>query len=198
MAAFGEGSLADLSRRIAEDSELSTLLANAFEFDVERKVESESSRLASGVPLECIAGDFTGGMFYLCGPAGYPRPVLYASSEGEAGVVAANLGEALELVVGLPCWRDALGYSEGGDLGAMESATELLYRDIAAGRSGVGVEQLRVAALLDITLVARSVLVARLHEAVKSAGPGFTFADETGEYGTLFGPFSTSRNVRWR
>jgi hypothetical protein len=188
----------DLLQRIGEDQEISMLLADAFEFDVRRKTGGESPRLDSGLPIEGIAGDFTGGTFYLCGDVGSPRPVLYASSEGDAGIIATDLREALVLVVGFPYWRDSLKYSAGGDLGAMESATAFLCRDMMADRPAIVAEQSRVAESLCVPLETPSVLVARLHAAVKSAGPDFAFIDDTGEYGGLFGPFLPSRNRRWQ
>ncbi|MDX8148366.1 hypothetical protein SK854_40065 [Lentzea sp. BCCO 10_0061] len=59
-----------------------------------------------------MAGDFAGGQFYLCGDAGSERPVLHASSEGQAGLVANNLREAVELVVGLPHRQDCLTFAD--------------------------------------------------------------------------------------
>ncbi|WP_150130476.1 hypothetical protein [Streptomyces sp. 150FB] len=188
----------DLLQRVNEDRELAVLLADAFEFDVRRKAGSESPRLVSGLPLEGIAGDFTGGTFYLCGTVSSPRPVLYASSEGDAGIIATGLSQALALIVGFPYWRDSLEYSAGGDLGAMESATAFLLRDMMANRPAMEAEQSWVADSLCMPIETPLVLVARLHEAVKNAGSGFTFIDETGEYGNLFGPFSPSRNQRWK
>jgi hypothetical protein len=188
----------DLLQRIAEDQELAVLMADAFEFDVRRKGGGESPRLISGLPLEGIAGDFTGGVFYLCGTVGSPLPVLYASSEGDAGIIATDLSEALALVVGFPYWRDCLNYSAGGDLGAMQSAAAFLWRDMMVNRPAVSAEQSWVAEALCLSLESPSVLMARLHAAVKNAGPDFAFIDETGEYGSLFGPFSPSRNQSWR
>jgi hypothetical protein len=181
-----------------EDQRLSALLADAFEFDVRRKAGGGSPRLPSGLPLEGIAGDFTGGMFYLRGALDSPRPVLYASSDGDAGIIATDLREALVLVVGFPYWRGPLTYSAGGDLGAMESATALLCRDMMADRPAIGAEQSWVSESLGVPLETPSVLVARLHAAVKSAGPDLSLTDDTGEYGSLFGSFSPSRNQRWQ
>ncbi|MCI3269602.1 hypothetical protein [Streptomyces cylindrosporus] len=188
----------NLLQRIEEDEELAALLGDAFEFDVRRKAGDESARLASGLPIEAVAGDFTGGMFYLCGTGASARPMLYASSEGDAGIIATDLREALGLVVGFPYWRDCLKYSAGGDLAAMESATGFLCRDLVANWPAVGAEQSRVAEALGLALAPPLALTVRLYEGVKSAGPGFAFSDDTGEYGSLFGPFPPSRNQSWR
>ncbi|MFD5634772.1 hypothetical protein ACFWJM_11605 [Streptomyces sp. NPDC127077] len=41
------------------------LLRASFEFDVARRDCGDGRRLASGAPLEPIAGDFTGGAYFL-------------------------------------------------------------------------------------------------------------------------------------
>jgi hypothetical protein len=99
---------AELLRRIRENADLGAFLAVFPEFDVGRREPRDEPRLASGAPLHAIAGDFTGGMFYLCGDEPSTQPVLYASSEGEAGVIAPSLPEALAVLIGLPHWRDCL------------------------------------------------------------------------------------------
>ncbi|MEU2079844.1 hypothetical protein [Streptomyces sp. NPDC013489] len=188
----------DLLRQIDADRGLATLLADSFEFNVRRKMADESPWLSSGLPLEGIAGDFTGGMFYLCGNVESSRPVVYASSEGDAGIIAADLREALALIIGLPYWRDVLKYSAGGDLSAMKLAADFLCRDMIANRPSIAAEKSWVAETLGIRLEPHSVLMARLHMAVKSAGSDFSFVDETGEYGGLFGQFSPSHNRSWQ
>ncbi|MFJ9898501.1 hypothetical protein ACIQPR_34725 [Streptomyces sp. NPDC091280] len=124
--------------------------------------------------------------------------MLHASSEGDAGIIATDLREALVLVVGFPCWRDSPKYSAGGYLGFMESATDFLCRDMMLDRPALAAEQARVAESLGLSLEAPTVLVARLHTAVKNLSPDFAFIDDIGEYGGLFGPFPTSRNQRWQ
>lgn len=52
--------------------------------------------------LEGVAGYFTGGTFFLCDDRREAPPVLYASSEGQAGLIGQSLAEALEIMVGLP------------------------------------------------------------------------------------------------
>ncbi|MDJ0380139.1 hypothetical protein [Streptomyces sp. G-G2] len=187
-----------LLHQINEDHEISTLMANVFEFDVRRKSGGEFPRLTSDLPLEGIAGDLTGGMFYLCGAAESTRPVLYASSEGDAGVIATDLRDALALIVGFPYWRDSLKYSASGELSAMESATTFLCRDTLTSLPALNIKQRRIAELLCVPLESPSTLVRRLHSAIKGAGPDFSFTDDTGEYGSLFGLFPPSRNRLWQ
>ena len=189
----------ELISAIRGDAELHRFLAESPEFNVDRRNRSEGARLSSGAALEEVAGDFTGGSFFLCGEAGAAaRPVLYASSEGAAGVLGSDLSAALELMIGLPYWRDCLGFSAGGDLAVMRTAARLLQEDLLARDPGVEAAQDRAAAALGVARPPVPELVARLQAAVADAGPDFGYADETGSYGGLFGPFEPSRNPRWR
>ncbi|MEV8378121.1 hypothetical protein AB0P21_35610 [Kribbella sp. NPDC056861] len=188
----------DLSSRIIEDRDLSSLLADLFDFNVSRQAGADSPRLISGQQLKSIAGAFSGGEFYLCGMRGTRRPVLCASSEGEAGRIADDLRDALRLMIGFPYWRDALKYSANGDLASMEVATGFLWRDLLAKHPEIVDKQSRVAGMLGVDLDTPLELITRLHAVVKDAGQDFLFADDTGEYGSLFGPFPPSRNQRWQ
>ena len=67
-------------------------------------------------PFEIVAQRASGCIYALAGPR---RHVLLATSEGQAGIVAANLKECLELVVAHPYWQDVLCFGNG-DLSAMQ------------------------------------------------------------------------------
>lgn len=92
---------------LAAQPALAGLAARSFGFDLRRAGHGGAVRLASGAPLEPIAGDDTGGTYFVCGGGA----VLYADREGRAGVIGDSPDEALELLVGLPCWHDLLHLS---------------------------------------------------------------------------------------
>jgi hypothetical protein len=46
-------------------------------------------------------------------------PILYVTSEGQAGTIAPHLTALLGTFVGAPYWQDLLKFSGGGDLGEM-------------------------------------------------------------------------------
>ncbi|MFD7812902.1 hypothetical protein ACFV6E_08155 [Streptomyces sp. NPDC059785] len=69
-----------------------------------RAYHVEEVHLASGASLEPIAGDDTGGTYFLCGGTA----VLHASSDGYASLVADSVGEALEELIRLPAWCEEL------------------------------------------------------------------------------------------
>jgi hypothetical protein len=94
----------DLLAQIRATPWLQELLRADFDFDLGRDEPVEPVHLPDGTPLTPVAGDAAGGTFLLT-PAG---AVVYAGSEGEGGLIAADLRTALALVVGLPSLHDAL------------------------------------------------------------------------------------------
>nr|WSZ99880.1 hypothetical protein OH820_33310 [Streptomyces sp. NBC_00857] len=102
--------------------DLAELAAFPFEFDVDRAYHVEEVHLASGASLEPIAGDDTGGTYFLCGGTA----VLHASSEGDASLFADSVGEALEILVRLPAWCENISaeLDEEGLLAEIRAADE--------------------------------------------------------------------------
>ncbi|MEU9140937.1 hypothetical protein AB0D33_34130 [Streptomyces sp. NPDC048404] len=143
------------------------------------------------------AGDYTGGAFFLCGD-GKDRPVLYASSEGQAGLIGRNVAEALEIMVGLPSWWDCLKFSGAGDLAVMRRAADHLRDDELRNDSEMDADRATAAHALDLELGAIPNLLARLHAAVPGTAPDFVLTNEAREYETLFGPWMPSRNPAWQ
>ena len=78
--------------------DLAALAAYPFGFDLERVGHVEEVRLANGAPIEPIAGNDSGGTYFLCARG----EVLYADSEGRAGLIADSTDDALALLIGLP------------------------------------------------------------------------------------------------
>ncbi|WP_204043453.1 hypothetical protein [Acrocarpospora phusangensis] len=98
----------DLLRRIEATPELADLLTWPGDFDVARRDPVEELILPNQLALTPIAGDGSGGTYFLCGAPGTARPVLYADSEGQATLMAADLVEAVTLIAAYPYWRDLL------------------------------------------------------------------------------------------
>ncbi|QOV34814.1 hypothetical protein IM697_32625 [Streptomyces ferrugineus] len=86
-------------RLLRENPRLAELTAFPFGFDIARAAHGhvEEVRLASGGPLEVVAGDDTGGTYFVCADGS----VLYADSEGSAGIIGSSVDEALEIRIGL-------------------------------------------------------------------------------------------------
>lgn len=86
-------------RVLRENPRLAALAAYPFNFDIGRAAHGhvEEVRLASGGPLGTVAGDDTGGTYFVCADGS----MLYADSEGSAGIVGSSVDEALEIMIGL-------------------------------------------------------------------------------------------------
>ncbi|MFE5814656.1 hypothetical protein ACFQ6S_14785 [Streptomyces sp. NPDC056479] len=86
-------------RALRENRRLAELAAFAFDFDIDRAAHGhvEEVRLASGGPLGIVAGDATGGTYFVCADGS----MLYADSEGSAGIIGSSVDEALEIRIGL-------------------------------------------------------------------------------------------------
>ncbi|MFI6638737.1 hypothetical protein [Streptomyces sp. NPDC050504] len=109
--------------------DLADLAAFPFDFDVDRARHVEDVHLASGKPLEPIAGDDTGGTYFLCDGGA----VLYASSEGDAVLIAESVREALEMSVRLPGWCEDLapGLDEEGLRAAVRAGDDEAREEFA-------------------------------------------------------------------
>ncbi|MFE5888208.1 hypothetical protein ACFQ6E_04670 [Streptomyces sp. NPDC056462] len=86
-------------RVLRKNPRLAELAAYPFNFDIGRAAHGhvEEVRLASGGPLDIVAGDDTGGTYFVCADGS----MLYADSEGSAGIVGSSVDEALEIMIGL-------------------------------------------------------------------------------------------------
>jgi hypothetical protein len=174
------------------------LLQSSFGFDIGRKRCGDGLRLASGAPLEPIAGEFAGGAYLLCAEEDGRRPVVFASSEGEGGLIADDLTDALEIIVGL-AWQDCLRFSGGGDVDVMQVCARHLERFLARDNPDLAKERAQVAAALSLRVVPVADLVIRLHGAASRTAPDFVVTTEDGQaYDRPFGEYSEPRHGGWR
>jgi hypothetical protein len=97
--------------------------------------------------------------------AGTPR-VLYVTSEGAAGIVAADLAEFIGLVAACPYWHDLLKFSGNGKLDEMRRAAAVLE----AGTVGdTGLDEARALLKSELRLPEPADPVRSLHRAVSSS-----------------------------
>ncbi|HEY5837084.1 hypothetical protein [Streptomyces sp.] len=155
-----------LLRQLLRIPEAEEFLAWPGDFEPSRSGHGEEIHLPSGVPLKAVAGDGAGGTYYQVGAVGEAnRPVLYVSAEGEAGLIADSLAEALELLIGLPYWQDCLpgrGFLPDG----LEAQYRTTFPDLDERRD-------RVAALLGLGRPPAAELMTRLHACVARSVPEY-------------------------
>ncbi|MFC8428995.1 hypothetical protein [Streptomyces sp. NPDC057253] len=175
-------------RLLRQDSRLAALAGFPFDFTLERAEYGhvEPVRLASGGPLEAIAGDDSGGTYFRCGDGS----VLYADSEGGAGIIGSGVDEALEMLIGLPGWRDCVRLSpEDGEERILAHVAEV-ERGIRE-ECGISLDEERAGLRSALGFPERSPveLVRMLHTALSRTEPDFVLlnAEEGGAY-DLIGP----------
>ncbi|MEU6705411.1 hypothetical protein [Streptomyces wuyuanensis] len=187
----------DLLDLIRATPEIDLLLRSSFGFDIDRKYYGEGLRLASGLPLEVIAGESAGGAYFLCAEQNGRRPVVYASSEGEGGLLADDLADALEIIIGLE-WRDCLTFSGGGDVEAMQISAQHLERSRGKYNPDIDNEAAQVAAALSLRVVPVGDLVIRLHAAASKTEPDYVVTADDGEaFDSPFGELVEPRHGGW-
>lgn len=178
--------------------EIDLLLRSSFGFDIHRTHYGEGLGLASGAPLEVIAGESAGGAYFLAVEQDGRRPVVYASSEGEGGLLAEDLADALEIIIGLQ-WHDCLTFSGGGDLEVMQASAQRLERTRDKYNPDIDIEAARVAEALSLRIVPAADLVVRLHAAASKTEPDYIVTDEDGQaFDPLFGEHLEPRLGGWR
>ncbi|GGJ80308.1 hypothetical protein GCM10011583_09790 [Streptomyces camponoticapitis] len=155
---------------LRQDRRLAELAAFPFDFDLDRAVHGhvEEVRLASGEALETVAGDDTGGTYFVCSDGS----VLYADSEGAAGIIGSSVDETLELIIGLPGWR---GYTH---LSPDDSEQEILAcitetEDQIREHYGIDEERAELRAALGFPERSPIELVGSLHAALLRTEPDF-------------------------
>ncbi|GIF49429.1 hypothetical protein Afe04nite_39680 [Asanoa ferruginea] len=168
-------------------------------FDVEdiASVTGSGARLSSGASLHLIACDGAAGRFFSVGAEAPTQRVMYADSEGGAGMVGSSLGSSLATMVALPNWRDLLGFSGGGDLDQMRRAQAWLEDDMRRGCPDLDQVQATLVGGLELNLPDDPVLT--LWESVHTTDPTDFFTDDQDgglPWGSLFGEWTIERLMR--
>ncbi|SEF37271.1 hypothetical protein SAMN05421837_11399 [Amycolatopsis pretoriensis] len=166
--------------RLRANARAAALLADVFDFDIARLDPVEPVRLASGGELRVVAGDASGGTFFVCDDG----PVLYASSEGTAGILATDLDTAVRLVIEVPTWQDVV--SDAADPDAMRASFEASYAELKEDEPEI--DRLRDEATAELRLgrVAVEELLVSLSTCLTELSPRYVLLNEEGgEYDPL-------------
>ncbi|MEU9451346.1 hypothetical protein [Streptomyces sp. NPDC048277] len=157
-------------RLLRQHRRLAELAAFPFNFDLDRAADghAEPVRLASGGALETVAGCDTGGTYFVCADGS----LLYADSEGSAGIIGSSADEALEIVIGLPGWRDYVHLTPAdGEQAILARVAEV--EDEIREYHGIDAERAELRAALGLPDRSPVELVGMLHTALLRTEPDF-------------------------
>ncbi|MDW4906312.1 hypothetical protein RB628_13430 [Streptomyces sp. ADMS] len=169
-------------RRLRQSRSATELAAFPFDFDLGRADHGEDVRLASGGPLTPVAGDGAGGTYFVCADGS----VLYADSEGSAGVIGSSADEALETVIGLPGWHDCLDLSPADGTEKILARVAETEEEIRADY-GIDAERAELRGALGLPERSPLELIGMLHSALLRTEPDFLLlnTEEGGAYERL-------------
>ncbi|WP_242547125.1 hypothetical protein [Amycolatopsis sp. MtRt-6] len=160
---------------IRKSARAATLLRDVFDFDIARLDPVEPVRPASGGELRAIAGDASGGTFFVCDDG----PVLYASSEGGAGIIATDVAGLLRLIVGVPTWQDVVPAAPGLD--AMRDAFGSSYAEMSSYEPRIDEARAEITAELELGPATVEEVLASLSRCLTELSPGYVLLNENGD-----------------
>jgi len=123
--------------------------------------------------------------------------MLYASSEGQAGIISRCLESALSTIVDLPYSYDCLKFSGGGQLAEMRRVVPLSESDLIAATPQITSSRQALRALLGLSQIPDSVQA--LHAAITELSPLYAVCGPDGwQFESLFNKFTVTSNPSWR
>jgi hypothetical protein len=148
------------------DAEVRKALGQACDFRVDDARGLDWFAIDGVERYDTIGRDGTGGVFALYGPQ---QRVLYVSSGGQAGVIAASLDELIALLIACPYWQTLLSVAGACTMSELRRAAPIIEQVFLDGDDS-GNEDCRefVRATLDIALGGDALKA--LHHAVTVLG----------------------------
>ena len=171
-------------------------LARSFDFDLGcARDDTAWITLDPPVPFVAIAGEGAGGVFLAYGEGDTKHlPILYATSEGQAGRVASNLTEFLGILLDVPYWNDLLHFSNNGSLLEMRKTAGLMEREYSEDFPELPEARRRIMSVISIPRISDPIKT--LHDSVHATD--CTMVSEDGyRYEGLFNSFKSSDNPNW-
>ena len=191
----------ELLQVLRTSSDVKRILEHDFDFSsVTSSTRNPSSlfQFRDATSYEPVGTDAAGGEFVLCERRTLPtRPLLYASSEGQAGIIAQSLQDGLSIIVDLPYWHDCLKFSDRGKLAEMQRVPPLAESDLLADCPQIASSRQALRTLLGLAQLSDPVRV--LHAAVTELSPHYAVCGPDGwPFEPLFNRFTVTSNPEWR
>jgi hypothetical protein len=188
-----------LLQRLRTSSEAKRILEYDFDFvPVATATKSSLFQFRGGTSCELVGTDASGGEFALCDDGSLPtRPMLYASSEGQAGILARGLESGLSTIIDLPYWYDCLKFSGGGQLAEMRRVVPFAESDLLAETPEIASSRRALRTILDLGQLPDPVL--ELHASLTELSALYPVCGPDGwQFEQLFGRFTVESNAEWR
>ncbi len=183
--------------QISSYPEIIEILDWPFDFNLLGRIsEFDWFRLKNGQKHKNIATDGAGNVFAFYGNS-LDAPILYVCHEGQSGIIALNLYEAIQIFISAPYWRDLLKFSGNGILNEMKRAVPLLEQKLHEDFPELNEQKEKVINTLKVDMLLDP--VTKLHTNVKNNEiEGIVVTDENYEFEPLFNTFTVDDNPMWQ
>ncbi len=189
--------LPSIFSHINNDPHLVKLLGWPFEFEMCKPyLLSKEWPILLSNELIAIAEDGSGGAYTIIEDLDPDNsPVIFVSSEGQAGKVAESIQEFISLLIALPFWRDLLKFSDSGNLEGMNKVAPFLEEDFQEEEANINDYKAYIRESLKLVNLNDPVLY--LFNSVKSGTNISIRADDSSLYNELFNSFSLDDYIKW-
>jgi hypothetical protein len=187
-----------LFQKINDSIDVKNILLEYYDFEtVDASSRTEDYFFDVDDEVTVIAQDASGGVFTFYGSGeDMDLPIVFISSEGEAGKVGRNFEEFLGIMIACPYWRDILKFSGNGQLVEMFKSQPFLEAEILEDFPGIINAKKKLISMLDIIEVPKP--VETLYEAMTSE-PHIVIKSLEGEkFDSLFNRFVANENSLWK
>ncbi|UKS26613.1 hypothetical protein LOZ80_34720 [Paenibacillus sp. HWE-109] len=184
--------------KIVSNTELINFLSEYYDFEI---VEANSNTKDYFFEVDdkatIIAQDASGGAFALYGYGDEEDlPVIFISSEGQAGKVGKNFEEFLGIMISCPYWRDLLKFSGNGQLTEMLKSQFFLEDEVLEDFPEIENVKNKVISLLSINELSKP--VETLYESMVSEPYVLVLSLEGENFDSLFNTFLVTDNPLWK
>jgi hypothetical protein len=185
-------------QKISKDPELVDALLEYYDFEiVDPTTNSYEYFFKADEEITVIAQDASGGTFVLIGSMiDDVSPVIYISSEGQAGKVGRNFEEFFKLMIVCPYWRDLLKFSGDGQLSEMLKAQPFLQEDTIEDFPEIISVKAKVLSTLSLNEEVDPVV--KLYQSMISEPSVSIFSLEDEKFEPLFNSFVVIDNPVWK
>lgn len=182
----------DLNTLLAKD-EVAERLSRTFDFRLDVAPHQAGWFTIDGVDeIQYIGEQGAGGVFVQLPDL----RILYVSSEGEAGVIAADLNAFIQLIVAHPYRLDLLKYSGGGKLSQMQRAAPALEASILDEKEDL--DEARAFVIAELALSEPADAIAALHRAVSTSNVIVRNSFDDKPFDGLFNKFAADQSPSLR
>jgi len=168
--------------QIINGNDLTKVFDKYFDFRIEDvSLLSDRWQLISESKVSVFGSDSTGSVFGVLGEGDIELlPVVYLSSEGQAGVIAKTIKEFIELIVFLPAWRDLIYSETEAEITQTAKEIEESMQEILPDLPCM---KIKVSGLLQLN---DKLVIRNLAKVVNNAYLPKVWGDDGEEFGSLF------------